>query len=134
MSNLLEKYVDADDTLTEPARKPYSETELALKRQKKLLKLHKSLKKALRKQNRLMKQEAERRKAEEAAAEAARLKAEEEAKEANKRKSASGVRGFLTKLGDAICKAIPKILTTLATLAFSWFVKNKLDRRVPQST
>lgn len=134
MADFLEKYSDTENAVNSPAKKTPCDYKLESRLKKKDLKNLKRLTKAIRQHNKLLAQEAERRKAEEAvAAEAARLKAEEEAKEADKRKSGRGVRGFLTKLGDAICRAVPKVLTTLATLAFSWFVKNKLDRRVPQA-
>lgn len=134
MSSLFEKYDDVDET-TVTAKEQYCKVSKKRLLRKKDRKKIKKLTKALCKHNELMEQEAERRKAEEeAAAEAARLKAQEEAKEVEKRKSAKGAVGFLTKLGDAVCKAVPKVLTTLVTLAFGWFVKAKFDKQMPQAT
>ncbi len=131
MASILDNYSDDVDETSATATKQFCNISEECTTKKKYAKKIKALTKAIRKQNELLEQEAERRKAEEAAAaEAARLRAE---KAANKRNRSNGARGFLTKLEDAICKSIPKVLTTLATLAFSWFVKTKLDRRSPQA-
>ena len=121
MANMLDKYVDAVDEVAAPATESISKTKAKAKRQrflkKKEIRALKALAKAFRKHNELMEQEAARRKAEEDAAEKA------VAKQASKNESDNGMRGFLHKLGNAICKAVPGILTTLTTLIFGHFVK-----------
>lgn len=120
MPTMFDKYDDNLDDATVTAQ------EQICKANKRLLKKKdrraiKSLTKAIRQQNKLIEQEAERRRAEEA------MKSE-------KFKTANGAGCFLSKLGDAVCKAVPKILTTIVTLAFGWFVKAKFDKQIPQAT
>ena len=126
MADMLDKY-DVEDETTVPTGEPVCKSERQRVLKKKDLKALKKLVKALRKQNKLRKQEAARRKAEEEAAE------EAAAAKVSKDKSNNGVRSFLVKLGDAICKAIPKVLTTLATLAFGFFFKAKFAGKAPQA-
>lgn len=128
MANIFDKYTDVPGEAATPINEPISKAERQRGLKKKDLKVLKKLAKALRKQNRLMKQEAEKRKADEEAANAKTATTEK----ANKDKSNNGVRGFLGKLGDAICKAMPKVLTTLATLAFGYFVNTRFARKAPQ--
>lgn len=129
MASMLEKYRDVADEL--PAPIDDNETvEMSSSKAKRLdyykkreLWVLKRLTKALRKQNKLLKMEAERRKAE-----------EEAAVTAEKDKCDTRKKGFLKNLGDAICKAIPKVLTTLVTLAFGYFFKEKFPRKALQAT
>lgn len=127
MANMLDKYVETVDEAAIPASKPINKAKRQLVLKKKELRVLKKLAKALRKQNRLMEQEAEKQKSEEEAAKATTTE------KANKNKSNNGVRGFLGKLGDAVCKAIPKVLTTFATLAFGFFFKTKFAGKAQQT-
>lgn len=118
MANLLDKYGNTTDEIAVPAGEFAGTAEQQPVLTKKERRIFKNLAKAFRKYNRLMKQEAERRKAEEEATE-----------KANRRKDDSSTRGFFNKLGDAICKAIPKVLTAIATVALGFFFNRKPSRR-----
>lgn len=118
MANLFEEYTDE---ASEPAIEPDSETKERKELSQKELKIFKALAKALKRQNKLLKQEMKQRKAEEAAVATA-----------DKRKHNRGVKGFLKNLGDAICRAVPKILTTLTTLAFGYLFKAKFAGKALQ--
>lgn len=118
MANLLDKYGNTTDEIAVPAGEFAGTAEQQPILTKKERRIFKNLAKAFRKYNRLMKQEAERRKAEEEATE-----------KANRRKDDSSTRGFFNKLGDAICKAIPKVLTAIATVALGFFFNRKPSRR-----
>lgn len=123
MANLLDKYGDTTDEVAVPVSESAGKAERQPALSKKERKIFKALTKALRKHNKLLKEESERRRAEEEAVETpARSKHD------------NGVRGFLVKLGDAICKAVPKLLTTLAPLAFGYFFKAKFAGKAPQAT
>lgn len=118
MANLLDKYGNTTDEIAVPAGEFAGTAEQQPVLTKKERRIFKNLAKAFRKYNRLMKQEAERRRAEEEATE-----------KANRRKDDSSTRGFFNKLGDAICKAIPKVLTAIATVALGFFFNRKPSRR-----
>lgn len=118
MATLLDKYENTTGEITVPAGEFAGTAEQQPVLTKKERRIFKNLAKAFRKYNRLMKQEAERRKAEEEATE-----------KANRRKDDSSTRGFFNKLGDAICKAIPKVLTAIATVALGFFFNRKPSRR-----
>lgn len=118
MANLLDKYENTTGEMVVPAGESAGKAEQQPVLSKKERKIFKALAKALRKHNKLMKQEAERRRAEEEATE-----------KANRRKDDSSTRGFFNKLGDAICKAIPKVLTAIATVALGFFFNRKPSRR-----
>jgi len=75
------------------------------KRLKKNHKSFKKIKKLLKKQNKLLEENQRR-----------------EAEETTKSKR---VRGFLSKVGDAFCKALPKILTISASAALGYFFNTK---------
>lgn len=115
MANMLDKYADTIDEISVPADEFDGK---AVKRQDisrdELENIIKRLRKKLRKQK-------ERRKAAEKAA----------AERSEKQENSSRVMGFLSKLGDAICKAVPKVLTTLVTLAFGCFFKAKFAGKSP---
>lgn len=125
MANLLDKYGNIADEVAVPVSESAGKAGQQLALSKKERKIFKALAKALRKHNKLMKQEAARRETEEEATKTA-------AKDTDKRKRDNGTRGFLDKLGDAICKAIPKLLTTLATLAFGYFVNKRFAGKALQ--
>lgn len=118
MANLLDKYENTTDEMVVPASESAGKAKQQPALSRKERKILKALAKALRKHNKLMKQEAERRRAEEEATE-----------KANRRKDDSSTRGFFNKLGDAICKAIPKVLTAIATVALGFFFNRKPSRR-----
>lgn len=118
MANLLDKYENTTGEMVVPAGESAGKAEQQPVLSKKERRIFKSLAKALRKHNKLLKQEAERRRAEEEATE-----------KANRRKDDSSTRGFFNKLGDAICKAIPKVLTAIATVALGFFFNRKPSRR-----
>lgn len=128
MADIFDKYRDATDEIAVPVSESAGKAERQPMLRKKERKIFKALAKTLRKQNKLMKQEAE------------RLQAKEETivetatKDTDKSKRDNGARGFLSKLGDAICKAVPKLLTTLATLAFGYLVNTRFTRKAPQIT
>ncbi len=119
MANMFEGY---ENEASEPAVEPDSETKERIGLSKKDRKIFKALAKALKRQNKLLKREVTQRKAEEAAVATV-----------DKRKHDRGVKGFLKNLGDAICKAIPKVLTTLTTLAFGYFFKAKFAGKALQA-
>ena len=79
--------------------------------------------------NKLLKEEFEQKKAEREAAEAERAVAKQAADSGR----GQDVKGFFNKLGDAICKAIPRVLTTLVPLLFGWLIKARPTGRVPQT-
>ena len=118
MANLLDKYGNTTDEIAVPAGEFAGTAEQQPVLTKKERRIFKNLAKAFRKYNKLMKQEAERRRAEEEATE-----------KANRRKDDSSTRGFFNKLGDAICKAIPKVLTAIATVALGFFFHRKPSKR-----
>jgi len=119
LADLFEGYTDE---ASEPVVEPDSETKKRIGLSKKERKIFKALAKALKRRNKLLKQEMKQRKAEEAAVATV-----------DKRKHDRGVKGFLKNLGDAICKAIPKVLTTLTTLAFGYFFKAKFAGKALQA-
>lgn len=127
MANIFDIYPDVPEETTTPVNGPISKAERQRVLKKKELKVLKKLAKALRKQNRLMKQEAEKRKAGEEAAKA------DTTEKANKDKINNGVRGFLGKLADAVCKAVPKLLTTVATVALGFFFKTRFAGKAQQA-
>ena len=118
MATILDKYENNTNEIAVPVGESAGKAEQRCALSRKERKIFKVLAKALRKHNKLMKQEAERRKAEEEATE-----------KANRRKDDSSTRGFFNKLGDAICKAIPKVLTAIATVALGFFFNRKPSRR-----
>ena len=118
MATILDKYENNTNEIAVPVGESAGKAEQRCALSRKERKIFKALAKALRKHNKLMKQEAERRRAEEEATE-----------KANRRKDDSSTRGFFNKLGDAICKAIPKILTAIATVALGFFFNRKPSRR-----
>lgn len=78
-------------------------------KQKKRRGKHKALKaltKALKKHNKLLKKEQQQRDTE-----------QQQQEDGIKKNNCRNVKGFLVKLGDAICKAVPAILTAFATAA-----------------
>lgn len=118
MATILDKYENNTNEIAVPVGESAGKAEQRCALSRKERKIFKVLAKALRKHNKLMKQEAERRRAEEEATE-----------KANRRKDDSSTRGFFNKLGDAICKAIPKVLTAIATVALGFFFNRKPSRR-----
>lgn len=127
MANMFDTYPDVPEETTTPINGPISKAERQRVLKKKDLKVLKKLAKALRKQNKLMQEKAEKQKAEE---EAAKKAAD---KETNRHKDDSGAKGFFNKLGDAICKAIPKVLTTIATVALGFFFKTRFAGKAQQA-
>ena len=109
MANLLDKYENTTDEMVVPASESAGKAKQQPALSRKERKIFKALAKALRKHNKLMKQEA--------------------TEKANRRKDDSSTRGFFNKLGDAICKAIPKVLTAIATVALGFFFNRKPSRR-----
>ena len=89
-----------------------------------------AIRKMVKRQNKLLKEELNRKKAEREAAEAERVAAKQTADSGQRQ----NVRGFFNKLGDAICKAIPRVLTTLVPLFFGWLIKVRPAGRVPQTS
>jgi len=127
MANMLDKYRDAVDGMAVPSAESTGKSKKQRVLKKKELRAIKSLAKALRKMNKL---DAERRKLEEDAAERAAVMRADTRKDSNEKKN------FLSKLGDAVCKAVPKILTTLATLAtlaLGLFLQGKVPQEGPAS-
>lgn len=121
MATILDKYENNTNEIAVPVGESAGKAEQRYALSRKERKIFKALAKALRKHNKLLKQEAERR------------RAEEEAVETTARsKHDNGVRGFLVKFGDAVCKAVPKVLTTLVTLALGYFFKTKFAGKAPQ--
>lgn len=112
MSNLLDKYTD-NERNSEPDYIPAYNAELAA-----LYTEHNELlKESIRLQRELLMLEEKRRK---------------EEKKRKKAERSSGARRFFEKFCDAVCKAIPKVLTTLATLAFGYFVTQKAPPEKPK--
>lgn len=128
MTNILENYnenLPAEEVT--PGNKNPSAAEWFRKRERKLLK---AIRKMVKRQNKLLKEELERKKAEREAAEAERAVA----KQAADSGQGQDMRGFFNKLGDAICKAIPRVLTTLVPLLFGWLIKARPARIVSQNS
>lgn len=125
MANILDKY---SDTLNETMASPANPVVNAKAQRQHILRKRdiraiKALTKALREHNKLVKEEVARRKAADAA--------EHEA--ATKQQTAESGRGqngkdFLNKLGDAICKAVPRVLTALASSFFGWLIKRSTEK------
>jgi len=127
MANIANKYVDATSERSVSADKPrYNKDYRQRVLKRKELRAIKKLAKCIRKYNKLQEQEAARREAEEDNTKKAPEKV-------NKRKVDSGAGGFFRKLGDAICKAVPMILTALAKVAFDHFLKARLSGKAPQA-
>lgn len=128
MANILENYnenLPAEEVT--PGNKNPSAAEWFRKRERKLLK---AIRKMVKRQNKLLKEELNRKKAEREAAEAERAVA----KQAADSGQGQDMRGFFNKLGDAICKAIPRVLTTLVPLLFGWLIKARPARIVSQNS
>ncbi len=127
MANILENYnenLPAEEVT--PGNENSSAAEWFRKRERKLLK---AIRKMIKRQNKLLKEEFEQKKAEREAAEAERAVAKQAADSGR----GQVVKGFFNKLGDAICKAIPRVLTTLVPLLFGWLIKARPTGRVPQT-
>ncbi len=76
-------------------------------------KIIKKVRKLLKKQNKMLKQE---------------IKRQDTEKEKEKKGDSRRDVGFLREFGKAICKAVPAVLTTLATMAFnSIFIGKRRD-------
>lgn len=76
-------------------------------------KIIKKVRKLLKKQNKMLKQE---------------IKRQDTEKENEKKGDSRRDMGFLREFGKAICKAVPAVLTTLATMAFnSIFIGKRRD-------
>ncbi len=73
----------------------------------------KSLTKALKKHNKLLQKEQQRR------------DASQQQEDSIKKNNYRNTKSFLAKLGDAICKAVPAILTAFATAAISCLFNRK---------
>ena len=126
MADMLKKYEEVTDEVTAPTTASDRSAERLRRIELHEQKVLKRMKRLLKEQKRLKKREAKRRKAEKEAAKKA--EAEKAAAEKdNKGKNGNGDKSFLSKLGKAICDAIPKVLTTLTALAFGFFVKRKLS-------
>lgn len=121
MANLLDKYGNIADEVTVPASESAGKAEQQPALSRKEQKIFKALAKALRKHNRLLKQEAERRRAEEEAA------AKAAAEKAAKRKNGAG--GFLGGFTKVICKVLPQIVTAAVTAVLGFFFHRKPSRR-----
>lgn len=122
MANLLDKYGNTTDEIAVPAGEFAGTAEQQPVLTKKERRIFKNLAKAFRKYNRLMKQEAERRKAEEEAA--ARAAAEKAAK----RKNGNNGKGFIGGFTKVICKVLPQIVTAAVTAVLGFFF-SKPSRR-----
>ena len=120
MATLLDKYENTTGEITVPAGESAGKAEQQPVLTKKERKIFKALAKALRKHNKLLKQEAERRKAEEEAA--AKAAAEKAAKRKN------GAWGFLGGFTKVICKVLPQIVTAAVTAVLGFFF-SKPSRR-----
>ena len=120
MANLLDKYGNTTDEIAVPAGEFAGTAEQQPVLTKKERRIFKNLAKAFRKYNRLMKQEAERRKAEEEAA------AKAAAEKAAKRKNGGGFLGGFTKV---ICKVLPQIVTAAVTAVLGFFFHRKPSKR-----
>lgn len=127
MANMLDKYTENVDEAAVPTSEPISKFERQRVLKEKELRALRKLAKAFRKYNKRLKQDEEKRRTEEEAAKKAA------AEKANKSRNNSGVRGFLNKLGDAICKAVPKLLTTIATVALGFFFKTRFAGKAQQA-
>lgn len=123
MANLLDKYENTTGEMVVPAGESAGKAEQQPVLSKKERRIFKSLAKALRKHNKLLKQEAERRKAEEEAT--ARTAAEKAAK----RKSGDDGKGFLGGFTKVICKVLPQIVTAAVTAVLGFFFHRKPSRR-----
>ena len=123
MANLLDKYGNIADEVAVPASESVGKAKQRAWLKKKELRAIKALTKALRQRNKLMKQEAERRKAGEEAA----------AEKAAKRKSGDDSRGFLGGFAKAICKVLPQIVTAAVTAVLGFFFHRKPSRRALQA-
>lgn len=121
MSNLLDKYENTTGEMVVPASEFAGKAEQQPALSRKERKIFKALAKALRKHNKLMKQEAERRRAEEEAA------AKAAAEKAAKRKNGAG--GFLGGVTKVICKVLPQIVTATVTAVLGFFFHRKPSRR-----
>lgn len=130
MANMLEKYTDTSSeefvkSASEPAESLKAKRQRFFK--KKELRVLKALEKAVRKHNKLMKQEAARRQAEEEAAEKAA------AEKAAKRKNDNDEKGFLSNFAKAICKALPQIVTAVVTGVLGFLLKRKPSGKALQA-
>lgn len=126
MANILEKYSEnlpGEEVI--PDNENSGAAKWFYKRERKVLK---KIKKIVKRQNKLLKMELEQKRAEREAAEAEKATAAKQAAEANQ---GQDMKGFFNKLGDAICKAIPRVLTALVPAFFGWFIK-KSARKAPQ--
>ena len=121
MANLLDQYGNIADEVTVPVSESVGKAERQPTLSKKERKIFKALAKALRKHNKLMKQEAERRRAEEEAA------AKAAAEKAAKRKNGAG--GFLGGFTKVICKVLPQIVTATVTAVLGFFFHRKPSKR-----
>jgi len=104
----------------EPVGKAKAKRQRILK--KKEIRVLKNLAKAVRKHDKLMKQEAARRKAE-----------EEAAAQTAKRKNGDDGKGFLNSFAKAICKALPQIVTAVVTGVLGFFFKRKSSGKALQA-
>lgn len=127
MANIMEKYVS--DTAEVAA--PDSESAITLKRRRwfeeRELRAIRRLAKAVRKRNRLLKQDIELRKAE---IEARQRKAEEDTE---KRKKAEDKKGFFGTLGKEIGRVLPKIVTAVVAGVLGFFFKHRMPRSALQA-
>ena len=121
MTNLLDKYENTTGEMVVPASESAGKAKQQPALSRKERKIFKALAKALRKHNKLMKQEAERRRAEEEAA--AKAAAEKAAKRKN------GAWGFLGGFTKVICKVLPQIVTAAVTAVLGFFFHRKPSKR-----
>lgn len=128
MANLLDNYnenLPCEEAVS--SNENVNATKWFRKRERKVLK---AIRKMVKRQNKLLKEELNRKKAEREAAEAERTVAKQDADSGQ----GQDMRGFFNKLGDAICKAIPRVLTTLVPLFFGWLIKARPAGIVSQNS
>lgn len=121
MATILDKYENNTNEIAVPVGESAGKAEQRCALSRKERKIFKVLAKALRKHNKLMKQEAERRRAEEEAA------AKAAAEKAAKRKNGAG--GFLGGFTKVICKVLPQIVTATVTAVLGFFFHRKPSKR-----
>lgn len=127
MENIMEKYAQGDASIPtdEPIRKGESRYICFMKKRER--RALKRLAKMLAKHNKLMEQEAARRRAEEDAV------AKAAAEKAAKHKNNCDEKGFLVSFGKAICKVLPQIVTAVVTGVLGFFFKRKSSRKILQA-
>ena len=128
MADMFGNYPNAEEESVTPTPRSTRRDKWKRKQKEKELKILKALAKAMKKRNKLMEQGLEQRRIER---EAAVDKAAAEMVASNKKEQ--GNKGFLYDLGKGFAKAIPVMLTTLATAVIGFFFRPNPSKLALQS-